>query len=91
MAVGHRAPTDFGIYWTIVNSGQPLRVVVRGYDDNGRGVPVAGATVTAGDLTAVTGADGTAGFQPLGAPAVEHVQAERAGMVTSFPVVVRAG
>ena len=71
--------------------GQPLRVVVRGYDDNGRGLPVAGATVTAGDRTAVTGADGTAGFQPLGAPAVEHVQAERAGMVTSFPVVVRAG
>ena len=71
--------------------GQPLRVVVRGYDDNGRGLPVAGATVIAGDRTAVTGADGTAGFQPLGAPAVEHVQAERAGMVTSFPVVVRAG
>ena len=26
MPIGHRAPTDFGIYRTIVNSGQPLRV-----------------------------------------------------------------
>jgi len=71
--------------------GQPLRVLVRGYDDNGRGLPVAGATVAAGDRSAVTGVDGTAGFPPLGAPALVHVQAERAGMVISFPVVVRAG
>ena len=26
MPIGHRAPTDFGIYRTIVNSGRPLRV-----------------------------------------------------------------
>jgi len=26
MPIGHRAPTDFGIYRTIVDSGQPLRV-----------------------------------------------------------------
>ena len=64
---------------------------MRGYDDNGRGQAVAGATVTAGDRTALTAADGTASFPPLGAPAVQHLQAERRGMVTSFPVVVRAG
>src|SRR5439155_477791 len=43
-------------------AGQPLRVLVRGYDDNGRGVAVAGATVSAGAQTALTGADGTATF-----------------------------
>lgn len=66
---------------------QALRVQVRGYDDNGRGVAVAGATVTAGAQTAVTGADGTASFPALGA-ATRSVQAQRAGMVPSFPVRV---
>jgi hypothetical protein len=66
-------------------AGQPLRVLVRGYDDNGRGVAVAGATVSAGAQTAVTAADGTASFPVLGA-ATRSVQAQRAGMVPSFPV-----
>jgi hypothetical protein len=66
-------------------AGQALRVRVRGYDDNGRGVVVAGATVSAGVQTAVTGADGTASFPALGA-ATRSVQAQRAGMVGSFPV-----
>jgi hypothetical protein len=48
---------------------------------------VAGATVTAGAQTAVTGADGTASFPALGA-ATRSVQAQRAGMVPSFPVRV---
>jgi hypothetical protein len=68
-------------------AGQPLRVQVRGYDDNGRGVGVPGATVFAGAQTAVTGADGTASFPALGA-ATRSVQARRAGMVPSFPVRV---
>ena len=38
----------------------PLRVTVRGYDDNGRGVPVAGALVRLGGAQALTGADGVA-------------------------------
>ena len=37
-----------------------LAVTVRGYDDNGRGVPVAGATVRLGSATAVTDANGVA-------------------------------
>ena len=69
-------------------AGQPLRVVVRGYDDNGRAVAVAGATVSAGAQTALTGADGTASFPPVGAAATRTVQAQRAGLVPSFPVKV---
>jgi hypothetical protein len=68
-------------------AGQPLRVLVRGYDDNGRAVAVAGATVSAGAQTAVTGSDGTASFPAVGA-ATRSVQAQRAGMVPSFPVRV---
>jgi hypothetical protein len=68
-------------------AGQILRVRVRGYDDNGRAVAVAGATVSAGVQTAVTGADGTASFPALGA-ATRSVQAQRPGMVPSFPVRV---
>jgi hypothetical protein len=68
-------------------AGQALRVRVRGYDDNGRAVAVAGATVSTGSQTAVTGLDGTANFPPLGA-ATRSVQAQRAGMVPSFPVRV---
>ena len=68
-------------------AGQALRVLVRGYDDNGRGVAVAGATVSAGVQTALTGADGTASFPPAAA-ATRTVQAQRAGLVPSFPVKV---
>jgi hypothetical protein len=68
-------------------AGRMLRVRVRGYDDNGRAVAVAGATVSAGAQTAVTGADGTASFPALGA-ATRSVQAQRPGMVPSFPVRV---
>jgi hypothetical protein len=69
-------------------AGQALRVLVRGYDDNGRAVVVAGAAVSAGVQTAVTGADGTASFPPVGAAATRTVQAQRAGLVPSFPVKV---
>lgn len=71
--------------------GEPLRVRVRGYDNEGRGAAVAGAMVTAGDRSALTAADGTAAFPALAAPAVERVLAERSGMVPAFPAVVRAG
>src|SRR5437868_2158444 len=64
---------------------QPLRVVVRGYDDNGRAIAVAGAIVSAGAQTATTGADGTASFPALGASATRTVQAQHDGMVPSFP------
>jgi hypothetical protein len=74
-----------------VAAGAPLRVTVRGYDDNGRGVPVAGALVRAGGAQALTGADGVATVTvPAGSAAV-RVTAERDGMVRSFPVRVAVG
>ena len=41
-----------------VAAGGMLAVTVRGYDDNGSGVPVAGATVRLGSATATTDACG---------------------------------
>jgi hypothetical protein len=59
-----------------------VSVTVRGYDDEGRGVPVEGATVSAGSLTAVSGADGSA---RLALPAGRHrLVAAKAGLVRSF-------
>jgi hypothetical protein len=65
--------------------GEPgaLVATVRGYDDEGRGVPVEGATVTAGGASAVTGANGEA---RLALPPGSYLAvAENPGMVRSFP------
>jgi hypothetical protein len=59
-----------------------VSVTVRGYDDEGRGVPVEGATVSAGSATAVSGADGGA---RLALPAGPHrLVADKDGLVRSF-------
>jgi hypothetical protein len=59
-----------------------LVATVRGYDDAGRGVPVEGATVTAGGASAVTDANGEA---RLALPAGRYrAVAEKDGMVRSF-------
>ena len=73
-----------------VAAGAPLSVTVRGYDEAGRGVVVAGATVRLGPAAAVTGADGVA---TLAAPAAGRyrLQAEKPGTVVSFPVRVAVG
>ncbi len=67
-----------------VAPGGTLAVTVRGYDDNGDGAPVAGATVRLGAATAVTDASGVA---QLVAPAAGsyRLTAERSGMVRSWP------
>jgi hypothetical protein len=67
-----------------VGAGGTLAVTVRGYDDNGNGVPVAGATVRLGSATAVTDASGVA---QVVAPAAGgyRLTAERDGMVRSWP------
>lgn len=67
-----------------VAPGAMLQVTVRGYDDNGRGVPVAGATVRLGSASAVSGADGVA---QVAAPASGRARliAEADGMVRSWP------
>jgi len=66
-----------------VAPGAPLAVTVRGYDESGRGVVVAGATVRLGGATAVSGADGIA---TVTAPAAGRyrVRATKPGMVVSF-------
>ena len=70
--------------------GETVRVTVRGYDDQGRGIAVAGATVTLGSATATTDA---AGVAQLVVPAAGRLAlgASRTGMVAAFPGVVRAG
>jgi hypothetical protein len=67
-----------------VTAGAPLSVTVRGYDDNGRGVPVAGATVRLGTAVATTDSGGSATVTaPAAGPA--RLTAERDGMVRSWP------
>jgi len=70
--------------------GEAVRVTVRGYDDQGRGIAVAGATVTLGSATATTDA---AGVAQVVVPSAGRLTlgASRAGMVAAFPGVVRAG
>ena len=74
-----------------VAPGAPLRVTVRGYDDNGAGVPVAGALVRLGGAQALTGADGVATLVAPAGSGAQRVTAERAGMVRSFPARVVVG
>jgi hypothetical protein len=74
-----------------VAPGAPLRVTVRGYDDNGRGVPVAGAIVRLGGAEAVTGADGVAVVTAPARAGAARLTAERDGMVRAFPRRVVVG
>ncbi|HWM07816.1 MAG TPA: hypothetical protein VNO82_00675 [Solirubrobacteraceae bacterium] len=67
---------------TTAAPGETLSVTVRGYDDNGRGVLVEGATVRLGAATAVSGADGVAVLTVAGGGAL---QATKDGMVRAFP------
>jgi hypothetical protein len=74
-----------------VAPGAPLRVTVRGYDDNGRGVPVEGATVRLGGTEAVTGADGVAVVTAPSAAGAARLTAQRDGRVRAFPRRVVVG
>ena len=55
---------------------------VRGYDDNGDGVAVVGATVTAGQVTGITGPDGR--VQMALSPGTHRLVARKDGLVRSF-------
>lgn len=68
-----------------VAPGGALRVTVRGYDNQGRGAPVGGATVRLGEAAATTAADGTATLTAPAGPGRLELTAERAGMVRAFP------
>lgn len=68
--------------------GETLRVTVRGYDDNGKGVPVEGVTVRLGSAIAVSGADGVAALVVTEGGSLE---ASKAGLVRAFPTEVSVG
>ena len=59
-----------------------ITATVRGYDDDGKSVPVAGATVTAGRAEAVTDDRGVATL--AASPGTYPVRAEKSGLVPSF-------
>jgi hypothetical protein len=74
-----------------VAPGETLNVTVRGYDDQGRGIAVEGATVTLGSATAVSDAAGVAALTVPAEPGEHALQAVRDGLVRAFPVEVTIG
>jgi hypothetical protein len=77
---------DGGCQRTLALEARPepgtVSLTVRGHDDEGRGMPVEGATVSAGSVTSLTGADGRA---TLALPPGRHrLVAEKDGLVRSF-------
>ena len=74
-----------------VAPGETLNVTVRGYDDQGRGVAVEGATVTLGSATAVSDAAGAAALTVPAEPGEHRLDAVRDGIVRAFPVEVTIG
>jgi hypothetical protein len=71
-----------------VRRRQAVRVVVRAYDDNGRGVRAAGVRVSLGAARAVTGRDGTARLTAPARRGRVAVGAARRGLVPAFPTAV---
>jgi hypothetical protein len=76
---------------TTAAPGETLSVSVRGYDDQGRGIAVEGATVTLGSATAVSDATGTAVLTVPAEPGEQRLEASRDGLVRAFPVEVTIG
>jgi hypothetical protein len=67
--------------------GAPVELVVRGYDDRGKGGPIGGATVTIAGVTALSRADGTVSITPPFAGSF-NATATAPGLVRSFPLGV---
>jgi hypothetical protein len=66
----------------VATTAGSVRVSVRAYDDRGRSVPAAGATVHVDSATSVTGADGTATV--TAAAGTHQLWADQAGRIRSF-------
>ena len=66
-------------------------MTVRGYNDQGKGVGVQGATVRLGTATATSGLDGIAVLTVPQASGRLSLAAKRAGMVPAFPTTVKVG
>ena len=73
---------------TTAAPGETLSVAVRGYDDQGSGIPVEGATVALGSSTAVSDAAGVAVLTIPAATGDHRIEASREGLVPAFPVEV---
>lgn len=74
-----------------VRPGAGLQVRVTGYDNEGRGAPVAGAVVRLGSDFATTGSSGRAGLIVPSTAGNYTLSAVRSGLVPAFPetIVVR--
>lgn len=72
-----------------VARGTRLAVGVRAYDDEGRGVLVAGAQVTFGGAVAATGPDGRASLPAPTRPGRHRMTATAPGLVAAFGETVR--
>lgn len=76
---------------TGVRPGESLRVTVTAYDDDGKGVPAAGATVTLGSATARSGPDGVATLTVGPETGTLKAVATKSRLVRSFGAEVRVG
>jgi len=76
---------------TTAAPGETLTVTLRGYDDQGRGIAVAGATVTLGSATAISDAAGAAVLTVPAEPGEHRLEATRDGLVRAFPVEMNVG
>jgi hypothetical protein len=72
-----------------VAPGAPVMVTVTGFDDQGRGVAAAGATVTLGGSRASTDAGGRARLAAPAALGAYALGAQQPGAVPSFPETVQ--
>jgi len=70
------------------HAGEPLRLSVRSYDNDARGRPEAGVTVTLGPASALTDSHGAADLT-LPTPGRYLLEATKPGAVAAFPLVVQ--
>ena len=85
---GCQRTLELAVVPALAPSGDVL-VRVRGYDDNGRGVPVAGATVRAAGQASISDSAGLARITPPG-PGRYRVSADKSGTVAAFGLLVGA-
>lgn len=72
-----------------VGAGGTLRVTVTAYDNQGRGVPAAGATVALGEATATAGPDGVVALTvPAGVEGTRSLRATGDGVIEAYPIEI---
>jgi hypothetical protein len=87
-AGGCQRTLDLSPSATTVPRGSSLTVVVSGYDNEGRGAPIAGAIVTLGSDFASTDARGRARVIAPPTPGRYALACSRHGLVPSFPETI---